>query len=258
MFPILFRIGNFELHTYGVLVACAVLIGIWVSIKEARRRQINIDRFLDILFWVIIGGIFGARIWYLAWYDPYLLVTKPWEIVMLWHGGMAIHGAIAGGIIVAIITARKTKIGFWKFTDTIAPGMLLGQAIGRLGCTCAGCCYGRPTDLWWGITFTNPESLANPLGVPLYPTQPLEAVLNAAGFVLLWQLRSKKLSDGVLFLIYVCYYSVVRFLLEYLRGDVIWLFSRTLTFGQLLCVISIAVAVSLILYLRRRQYARSI
>ena len=92
MFPVLFRIGNFELHAYGVLVACAVLIGIWVSIKEARRRQINIDRFLDILFWVIIGGIFGARIWHLVWYDPHLLVTKPWEIVMLWHGGMAIHG----------------------------------------------------------------------------------------------------------------------------------------------------------------------
>ncbi len=258
MFPVLLRIGSFELHTYGVLVAIAVLTGIWISTREAHRKGIDVNKFLDAIFWVIIGGIFGARLWYLTWYDPRLLVTKPWEIVMLWHGGMAIHGAIAGGIIVAIIIARKTKIGFWKFTDTIAPGMLLGQAIGRLGCTCAGCCYGRPTDWWWGITFTNPESLANPLGVPLHPTQPLEAFFNAAGFVLLWQLRSKKLSDGVLFLIYVCYYSVVRFFLEYLRGDVIWLFSGALTFGQLLCVISIAIAVSLILYLRRRQYVRSI
>jgi phosphatidylglycerol:prolipoprotein diacylglycerol transferase len=218
MYPILLKIGGFHLRAYGTLIAIALLTGTWLAGREAARKGIPPERVQDFIVWATVFGILGARLYYLAFAAPGIFLQNPLEILAIWRGGLAIHGALLGGTVTAIWFVRRHHLPFWRFADTLAPSMILGQAIGRLACFLNGDAYGIPTTLPWAVTFTNPESMA-PLGVPLHPTQLYEMGLNLLLFGLLWWWRTRIQIDGRLFLLYAGGYGIIRFMVENFRGD---------------------------------------
>lgn len=172
----------------------------------------------DFAFLAILFGILGARLYYVAFFDPGLFLRQPLMVLAIWKGGLAIHGALLAGLLTGIWFCRKHKISFWIFADTLAPALILGQAIGRFACFLNGDAYGIPTSVPWAVTFTDPDALA-PLGVPLHPTQLYEMGLDLVLFGFLWSLRRRHLFPGQLFLLYAGGYAVIRFFVETFRAD---------------------------------------
>lgn len=218
MYPILFKIGNFELRAYGLMIALAFITATLLGAKEAKRRGFDPNLIFDFLFYAMIFGILGARIYYVIFADLNWFLKNPFEIIAIWKGGISLHGGLIGGILTAIWFCKKKKILFWQFADLMAPSMIIGQAVGRLACTFNGCSYGRPTDVPWAIMFTNPDAMA-PLNIPLHPTQFYELFTDLLIFLFIWILRKRTVVDGQLFLIYGMLYAIARFIIEYFRGD---------------------------------------
>lgn len=223
MFPQLFHIGAFALPTYGFLVSMGVLLGLWISVKNAERLGINGDDAWNFGILLVLSGIIGSKVLYIIndWGTYKNNLGGIFSIDTLRSGGV-----FSGGLLAAFIAAawfvRKHHMPPLGTCDAFSPGLALGHAIGRLGCFAAGCCYGKETHHWWGVTFHNP--LANsitgtPLGIPLEPTQLFECAVELANFFfLMWLLRRRKF-DGQIFGAFLFIYGVARFLLEYLRGD---------------------------------------
>lgn len=221
MYPVLFRIGSLEIRAYGVMIALAFIAATFVGMKEAKRKGYNPEIIQDFLFYAMISGLLGARIYYVLFSEPSWYFGHPFEIIAVWKGGLAIHGGLIAGIITAVWFARKRKIHFWRFADLMAPAMIIGQAVGRGACTLNGCSYGRPTDLPWGIIFTSPDALLPPefKGIPLHPTQFYELIIDLGIFLYIWSVRKKVDFDGQLFLKYAMAYGAARFFIEFFRGD---------------------------------------
>ena len=218
MYPILLKVGTFELRSYGVLIAFAILASYMLARREAARRNMDPRLVEDFAFFAILFGILGARLYYIAFFDPGMFLRQPLMLLALWKGGLAIHGALLAGFLTGIWFCRKRGISVWTFADTLAPALILGQAIGRLACFLNGDAYGIPTSVPWAITFTDPNALA-PLGVPRHPTQLYEMGLDLLLFGLLWILRRQRLFPGQLFLLYAGGYAVIRFIVETFRED---------------------------------------
>jgi phosphatidylglycerol:prolipoprotein diacylglycerol transferase len=218
MYPILLKIGGFHLRAYGTVIAIAFLTGTWLAGREAVRKGIPPKQVQDFIAWAGLFGILGARLYYLAFAAPGIFLQDPLEILAIWRGGLAIHGGLLAGAATAVWYVRRHRLSFWRLADTLAPSVILGQAIGRLACFLNGDAYGIPTVLPWAVTFTNPDSMA-PLGVPLHPTQLYEMSLNLLLFGLLWWWRRRVRFDGQLFLVYAGGYGIIRFIVENFRGD---------------------------------------
>jgi len=223
VFPQLFHIGHFFLPTYGFLVSLGVLIGLWVSVRNSERLGYDGDKSWNLGILVVLCGIVGAKVLYIindwSYYKNH--VGDIFSIATLQAGGV-----FSGGLIFAFGAAawyvRKHHMPALGTCDAFAPGLALGHAIGRLGCFAAGCCYGKPTHHFWGVTFTNP--LANsitgtPLGIALEPTQLFESAVELANFFFLMWLLKRRKFDGQVFGAFMFIYGVARFFLEYLRDD---------------------------------------
>lgn len=223
MFPRLFHIGNFSLPTYGLLVATGVLVGMWISVRNSERQGINPEHAWNFGILVVLFGIVGAKVLYII-NDWSIYSAHPREIFSI--STLQAGGVFSGGLIGAFAAAawyiRKHHMPALATCDAFAPGLAIGHAIGRVGCFAAGCCYGKPTHHFWGVTFTNP--LANywtgtPLNQSLEPTQLLESAAELAiFFTLMWMFKRKKF-DGQVFGAYLFLYGVARFFLEFLRDD---------------------------------------
>jgi len=223
VFPRLFHIGSFNMPTYGLLVSLGVLIGLWISVRNAQKQGIDPDNAWNLGIIVVMCGIIGAKILYIIndWshYSAY-----PGDIFSL--NTLQAGGVFSGGLIGAFAAAawyvRKHRMPALATCDAFAPGLALGHAIGRIGCFAAGCCFGKPTSHFWGVVFTNPIANLNsytPLGVPLEPTQLFESAVELVNFfILAWMLKRKKF-DGQIMGSYFFLYGVARFFLEYLRDD---------------------------------------
>lgn len=217
MHPVLFQIGKFSIYSYGLLVALGFLAGIAWATVNAGRRGIDPGKVLDLSFYLVIAAIVGARLFYvLIEFKRYL--KDPAGILRIWEGGFVFYG----GLILAGITGTwyilHHHLPHWRVMDLFAPGIALGHAIGRLGCFCAGCCYGKGCHCSFGIVFRDPRSLAV-LNTPLYPTQLISSLsLFVLFFILVWVDRRKKF-DGQVFWTYVLLYAITRFVIEFLRGD---------------------------------------
>jgi len=187
MHPILLEIGPFTLRWYGTMIATACLVGYWVARGEAQRNSIAVEKVEEFLLFAIIVAVVGARLYYVAFTEPELFWSDPLAALAIWKGGLAIHGAILGGLLVSILYSRIHKLSFWKFADTLAPSLILGQAIGRIGCLFNGDAHGYPTDMPWGMIYA-PESPAGQMfpDQPLHPTQLYEMVFNLIIFGILW------------------------------------------------------------------------
>ncbi|MHB8281034.1 MAG: prolipoprotein diacylglyceryl transferase [Candidatus Humimicrobiaceae bacterium] len=243
MYPILFHIGSFHISTYGVIIALAIITGWLVARREAARKGLKAETVDNLFPFLIIPGIIGARIFHVIFTTPLYYLKNPLEIFAIWHGGLSIHGAVVGGILGAIWFAHRRRISFWGLADTLAPSLILSQGIGRIACLFSGDAYGKPTNLPWAITFSNPLSMA-PIGIPLHPTQLYEAIFDLIVFIILLKFRSRIKMNGGLFLLYAGLYSIGRFIIEFFRGDerTYGIFGVSISAAQILSLLIIIIA----------------
>lgn len=223
MHPQLFHFGHFFLPTYGFLVSLGVLLGLWVSVRNSEKQGIDGEKAWNFGILVVLSGIVGAKILYII-NDWSLYAAHPSDIFSI--NTLQAGGVFSGGLVAALIAAawyiRRNHMPALATCDAFAPGLAIGHAIGRLGCFSAGCCWGKPTNAWWGVTFNNPtanELVGTPLGHPVEPTQLFEAAVELANFILLTWLLTRKRFDGQVFSAYLVLYGVARYLLEFLRDD---------------------------------------
>ena len=217
MHPLLLSFRGFKVHTYGVLIALGVLLGIWVLRRGARAEGMDPEKVTDVAFWALLAALAGARVSFilLHWGE---YAEDPLQALKFWEGGLVFYGGLIPGILVGVLTIRSKGLPLSETMDLFAPSLALGHAIGRIGCFCAGCCYGSPTSLPWGVIFRDPQSLA-PLGVRLHPTQLYSSLFLFGLFLFLILLRRRKVFAGEVFWSYLLIYSAGRFFLEFLRGD---------------------------------------
>ena len=217
MHSIAFKLGPLTIHWYGIFVALGFLAGFWTAGRRAPRERITANLVYDLVPWLVVGGILGARSLYVFSYWQEEFAGKPFtEIFMIQKGGIVFYGGLIGAMLAALIFVRWKKLPLWKLADILAPSIALGYAFGRLGCLMNGCCYGRACDLPWAIHF--PVAHATH-GLPVHPTQIYDALLNTAFYAFLaWQFRHKKF-DGQVFATYLIGYAFLRSFVEFFRGD---------------------------------------
>jgi phosphatidylglycerol:prolipoprotein diacylglycerol transferase len=215
--PIAFHLGPLTIHWYGVMIALAFLAGLWTAARRARRENISSEHIGDVVLWLMVGGILGARIVYVTTYWKDEFAGQPLsEIFMIQHGGLVYYGGLIGATIAGIICNRWKKLPFWKTADVLAPSIALGNVFGRIGCLLNGCCYGRPTDLPWAIHFPSDHPTGS---LPVHPTEIYDALNNFILYLLLALLFRRKKFDGEVFATYLVGYAVTRTIMEYFRGD---------------------------------------
>jgi phosphatidylglycerol:prolipoprotein diacylglycerol transferase len=207
MYPVLFELGAFQVRSYGVIVALSFLLALWMSTKEAEKKRLDPKVVQDFAIYGLLGGIVGARLYFVLFSAPRYFLEHPREIVAVWSGGIGIIGSLIGGFLVAVWFCRNRKIPLLKVGDTLAPGIALGQTVGQLACLLNGDSYGRPTDLPWAITYTDPRSMA-PLNIPLHPIEIYEMAAYFLIFLLVWNIRKHQRIDGFTFFTYLAGYGV--------------------------------------------------
>jgi phosphatidylglycerol---prolipoprotein diacylglyceryl transferase len=254
MFPDLFSIGPFTLHTYGLFVAVGFLVGLMVTVRIGKSQGITPQQTMDMGFLMIVAAIVGSRLLYILMNLGYY-AQRPMDILKLWQGGLVFSGGVVCVILGVLWYTRRHQLSFWKMADMWAPAMAIGQGIGRIGCFMAGCCYGKPTGSDWGMVFTNPHSLA-PLNIPLHPTQLYSSVSNFIIFFVLLLLHRKKAFDGQVFLWLLVLHSTARLFVERFRGDDRGMvFQSGMTVTQLVTLVILFGAI-LALFIFKRRHRR--
>jgi len=223
VFPRLFHFDSFSLPTYGLLVATGVVVGLIIAVKVGRRQGLDPDKVWNLGIFAVLSAILGAKV-LLVINDFGYYTSHPSEIfsfATLQAGGV-FYGGLIAAVAVSIWYIRSNHMPALRTCDSFAPGLALGHSIGRLGCFAAGCCYGKPTSHFWGVTFTNPlaqQWVGTPLGVPLQPTQLFESAVELANFVFLYWLVKRKKFEGQIIGSYLFIYGVARYFLEFIRDD---------------------------------------
>jgi len=227
MHPILFEIpkitfgpwviGPIPIRMYGLMIGIGFLLGIWLASRRAEKEGVKPDLILDMGVYLLLAAIIGSRVLYVLT-TLQEFTRNPLDVFAIWKGGLVFYGGLLAAVPVGIWYVKKHSLPVWKTADIMAPYIALGHAFGRLGCLFAGCCYGAPCSGFVCITFNDPHSLA-PLGVPLFPTQLMESGGEFIIFGALIFLRRHKTFDGQLFWLYPLFYSVLRFAVEFFRGD---------------------------------------
>jgi phosphatidylglycerol---prolipoprotein diacylglyceryl transferase len=255
MHPILFEIGGFPVFTYGVLLAAAYLLGLQFALVRARRVGLNPNRVMDLGIWIIISALIGAKL-LLVIVDFDTFRNDPGELFTLMRSGGVFYGGLIGAVIVALWYLRRHRMPTWTVTDVFAPGIALGHVVGRLGCFFAGCCYGRPTDVPWAVTFTNrfaAENVGTPLNVAVHPAQLYEAGAELLILIVLLATERKgRPFPGRTFWGYMLLYGISRFIIEIYRGDprgMVAMFSTS----QFVSVILVPLAIIMLIVLARRS-----
>ena len=256
--PIIFDIGSIVVRWYGLLIALAVLIGVTLSQYLAKRRGVDPDLMGDLVIWLVVSAIPAARIYYVLFqWQEY--AQRPGDIIAIWKGGIAIHGAIIGGTLATIIFARLNRISFWQLVDLIAPSLILGQAIGRWGNFFNSEAFGKPTDLPWKLYIApryRPIELLN--YEYFHPTFLYESLWNVGILIVLlslffWGLKNRnRLKTGTIAAVYLIGYSLGRVWIEWLRTDSLML--GPLKIAQVISLVAIALGVLILawLYLFKR------
>jgi phosphatidylglycerol:prolipoprotein diacylglycerol transferase len=250
-------LGPFTLPTYGVLIAIAFLAGLFVAGREARKEGLDQEKITDLALYVLIAGIVGARL-LLLMIDWRFYSAHPREILaaVLQSGGV-FYGGLLLAFPVAWWYARRHHLDGWRTADVLAPGVVIGQAIGRLGCLAAGCCHGRPTTIPWAVTFRDVYTyrlIGTPLDTPLHPTQIYESVACLLIFVILLWIARHKRFQGEVVLAYVVLYSVARFVVEFFRGDKVrgFPFGGPLSTSQVIAIpLALGAAALLVRFMRK-------
>ena len=254
MYPILFELGGFPIYTYGVLLAAAYLLGLQFALMRARAIGLDQNRVMDLGIWVIVSGLVGAKLLLLiVEWDSYS--RSPSELFTLVRSGGVFYGGLILAVVVALWYLRRHRLPVWSVTDVFAPGIALGHVVGRMGCFFAGCCFGRPADVPWAVTFRSEyaaQNIGTPINQPLHPTQLYEAGAELLILVaLLATERRGRPFPGRTFWVYMLLYGVSRFIIEFYRGDVrgaVGMFSTS----QFVSLLLVPISVVMLIYLSRR------
>lgn len=216
MHPVLLKLGRITIYSYGLMMALAIISGILIALYRGKKRGTSPEVITDISFYGVIGGIVGAKLFYIIISAPYVF-RNPEKIFEVLSSGFVVYGSIIGGVLAGYIYCRKKKLNFFEKFDIIAPSLAFAQGVGRIGCFLAGCCYGRETDCELGVVFKN--SLYAPNGVRLIPTQLISSAGDFLIAAVLMIYARKKRMDGRVAGLYLILYSIGRFLVEFLRND---------------------------------------
>ena len=221
MHPELFRIGSFPIHTYGVFLALAFLSAILLAVRLGGRDGLPKERIYDLCLWMLLASLVGSKLLMLFTEPEYR--SNPVALLSLdfLRSGGVFYGGLIGAVVAGYLLMRRYKLPWWKTADACAPGIALGNVLGRLGCFSAGCCWGKPTTEPWGVRFTElaHEITGVPAGVPLHPTQLYESLsMLIVFFFLLWLHRHRRFSGQVI-LTYALLYAMIRFVIEFFRDD---------------------------------------
>jgi len=236
--PVIVHLGPLALGWYGLFVAIAIGVGLWLAFREARRKGLPMEHVESLATWVFVGGVVGARALHVIdrW-DLYAL--HPLGIFAVWNGGLAIMGAVLGGTVAGVIVAWRRGLPVRAIADAAAPAAILGQAIGRFACLFTGDAVGRPTS-GFGITYLNPHAMVPQLGVAYEPVFLYEMAWDLGVFAVLWWLRPRLRVDGQLFAAYLALYAIGKFALTFLRTETVWL--GGLQEAQLLSIAALGLA----------------
>ena len=257
MHPKLIEIGSFYLPTYGVMLAIAYLAGIWLLRRKAKAEGLPEGKILDFSLYILASAIIGAKLM-LILVEWRHYTENPRDLIGVLRSGGVFYGGLIAATAVGIAYMRKHRLPAWKIADMGAPSIALGEAIGRWGCFAAGCCYGKPTNGPFGVTFTDPfanEAVGTPLDVRLHPTQ-IYLSINALiiFFLLQWAYRRKSF-DGEVFWLYVLLYSISRGILEIWRGDLVrgFVVPGVLSTSQFIGLLAALLSAAMLFYLSRRK-----
>jgi len=267
MFPILIKIGPVTIHTYGFMMALGVAFGLWFLFSQAKKYDLDASKLIDMAFYTIIISLIGAKIVLLV--SNFSYYTKyPKELFSLARSGGVFQGGLAFGIVFAIWYLRKQKISVWRTADLVGPALALGHGFGRIGCFSAGCCYGRACEMPWGVSFHNDyshELTGITQNTPLHPTQLYEALLNFLNFGVLFFFLRRKKFDGQIFCLYIINYSIIRYIVEFYRGDhpvTAYLFHNaspylSVSYPQVFCLVGLVGGLILFFILKKKKTVRT-
>lgn len=256
--PVFIEIGNFPIHWYGVIIALGAFLGLFIATRESDRLGLQKDLMVDLVVFAIPIAILSARLYYVIFeWDRY--AGGPWwKIFAIWEGGIAIHGALIGSVITAIIFSRVKKVHFWMIADIAAPALILGQAIGRWGNFMNQEAFGGQISETAYNNFHQylPNFIMDNMcidGVMHHPTFLYESVWNMLVFALLLVLRRYNPLRGEVFLTYIMAYSIGRFFIEGLRTDSLYVLNTPIRTAQVLSIILIIGAIGLMIYRRKSK-----
>lgn len=218
MFPKLISIGSFYLPAYGVLVALGFLVGLTITLRLARRSGLPADKIANLAVYCAMAGIVGAKL-FMFLFDIGDYIRNPGQIFTLetLQAAGVFHGGFLAALVVAVLYIKRQHLPAFSTMDAFAPGVALGQAVGRLGCFAAGCCWGRECDLPWGVRFRSDFAAPVPLDKTLHPVQLYESAADLAIFGILYRQFNRQHSRGQVIGLYLVLYSIARFVIEFFR-----------------------------------------
>jgi phosphatidylglycerol:prolipoprotein diacylglycerol transferase len=252
--PIIAQVGPLALRWYSVAVMVAIVIAVVVTRRELIRRGIALRNFDTVVIWTVIGGILGARLFHVI--DNFeRFMNSPVKILAFWEGGLAIYGAVVGGFAALAIMSRIYSYPFRQVIDAIAPGLVLGQAFGRIGCiTNGGDAWGAPTSWPFAFIYTNPDATMIPrelLGVPTHPYAAYDMAVNLAVFAVIWPLRKRALPPGTIFAVFALLYAIGRFVISFVRQEQVWFWG--LQEAQVIALVALMVSLVALTWLLYRD-----
>jgi phosphatidylglycerol---prolipoprotein diacylglyceryl transferase len=259
MYPELFRIGNFPINSYGVFLALAFLCAILIAVKLGERDGLPRQKIYDLSLWMLLASLVGSKILMLFTEPEYR--ANPLQLISLdfLRSGGVFYGGLLGAVLTGYFLMRRYKLPWWKTADACAPGIAIGNFFGRQGCFAAGCCWGKPTNLPWGVKFTElgHQITGVPIDTYLHPTQLYESFSMLIVFFFLLWLHKHRRFTGQVILFYALLYSLIRFIIEFYRddprGDILGLTTLTgLSTSQIISII-IGVSALILLIIRWRR-----
>ncbi len=213
----LFIIGPLTIHGYGLMIAIGIIVANIVALYRAKNLKLSCDNISSLIFWCLLGGIFGAKLLY--WITQAGNILHDPKILFNVTEGFVVYGGIIGGILTGFLYCKNKQMNFLQYFDLLIPSVALAQGFGRIGCFMAGCCYGAETTNWFGVAF--PYGSLAPSGIRLIPTQLISSSLDFLLFAILIFYGKRKTAVGQIAAVYLILHSIGRFFIEFLRGDLI-------------------------------------
>ncbi len=236
----LFSVGHFGIYLLGVTIALGMLAGLFIALRESKRKGLNTDKALDLLIYTLIAAVVGARLYYIIAFNFKFYLENPLQIFAVRNGGLSIQGGIIAGALFAFLYARKNKLPFLRIADAFAPGIVMGQIIGRIGCDVFG--VPMKTVYPWGVNYN---------GQIVHPVQIYEVLLNLIFFAYLWRKRGKTKYEGEIFINYVIGFSIIRGTVEFFRTNPIVI--GPFTIAHVTSLILIILALIAARYIKKSQ-----
>ncbi len=247
--PVLFHLGPLEIRYYGLAYVLGLTLAYFILRKLIKERQFPMsdDDLLDFMIYVAFGVLLGSRIFYFIFYQFSTLVVRPWELLMIWHGGMSFHGGLIGVACAVLLFSHRRGHHWLALGDMLVIPTILALAIGRIANFINGELYGRVTTVPWAVDFGD--------GLARHPSQLYESAKGFFTFGVLWFLRNKKWKQGTLFALFLLLYGTLRFFIEFVRepdSQLGFVLFGIFSMGQVLCFVMVLFGLGLLWYIHRK------